>query len=98
MTCVVCLSVCISVYLCRYFPNIFNASGGPEEVAKYGDWFSYSNTPRAKIFRRDHSNVKDIESMTKLMRYKESVINKEKHMMLIWKQKVYLSILYPFCS
>lgn len=38
-------------------------------VAKFGDWFSYENTPRAKIFRRDHSRVKDVESMTRLMRF-----------------------------
>lgn len=51
------------------FPEIFNASGGQEMVAKFGDWFSYENTPRAKIFRRDHSRVTDIESMTRLMRF-----------------------------
>lgn len=49
-------------------PVIFNASGGREQVAKYGDWFSYDKTPRALIFKRDHSKVTDITSMTKLMR------------------------------
>lgn len=58
-------------YNCPSFPEIFNASGGQEMVAKFGDWFSYENTPRAKIFRRDHSRVKDVESMTRLMRYND---------------------------
>ena len=38
-------------------------------VAKYGDWFSYERTPRARIFKRDHVKVTDIKSMTKLMRF-----------------------------
>ncbi len=38
-------------------------------MAKFGDWFSYERTPRALIFKRDHPSVKDVASMTKLMRY-----------------------------
>ena len=52
----------------RYFPDIFNASGGQANVKKYGDWFTYDKTPRALIFKRDHVKVKDLDSMTKLMR------------------------------
>ena len=37
-------------------------------VDKYGDWFSYDKTPRAKIFRRDHGKVKDIDSMTRCLK------------------------------
>lgn len=55
-------------FLCRYFSEIFNESGGPANVAKYGDWFSYDRTPRANIFRRDHKKVTDVDSMTRLMR------------------------------
>ena len=54
--------------LSRYFPEIFNASGGPAMVKKFGDWFTYEHTPRANIFRRDHVKVKDTASMTRLMR------------------------------
>lgn len=54
--------------ICRYFPDIFNMSGVPEMVAKYGDFFSYDQSPRAQIFRRDQSEVVDIESMIKIMR------------------------------
>lgn len=56
-------------YNTPYFKDIFKLSGSPANVAKYGNWFTYDKTPRALIFKRDHRNVKDIESMTRLMRY-----------------------------
>ena len=56
-------------YNTPYFKDIFTLSGSPANVAKYGDWFTYDKTPRALIFKRDHRTVKDIDSMTKLMRY-----------------------------
>lgn len=54
---------------CRYFQEVFNASGGQELVQKYGSWFSFSDNPRAQIFRRNQTLVTDIESMVRLMRY-----------------------------
>ena len=36
---------------------------------KYGEFFTWSGSPRAKIFARDHSTVHDITSMVKLMRW-----------------------------
>ncbi|CAG5125464.1 unnamed protein product [Candidula unifasciata] len=56
-------------YNIAYFPDIFNKSGGPEAVAQYGDWFTYDKNPRARIFQRDVGKVRDLTSMTKLMRY-----------------------------
>lgn len=53
------------------FPEVFNASGLPALVEKYGDWFSYDKTPRALIFARDQGKVKDLGSMVKLMRYND---------------------------
>ncbi|KAK8765066.1 hypothetical protein V5799_032324, partial [Amblyomma americanum] len=47
---------------------IFNMSGSPEQVKKFGDWFTYDKTPRALIFKRDHGKVHDMDSMIKLMR------------------------------
>ena len=44
-------------------------SGNIPLVKKYGDWFTYDKNPRALIFKRDHSSVKDTDTMTKLMRY-----------------------------
>ena len=56
-------------YNCPYFPSVFNLSGQPALVDKYGDWFTYDRTPRALIFARDESKVKDLDSMIGLMRY-----------------------------
>jgi hypothetical protein len=37
-------------------------------VAEYGDWFSYDKSPRALIFLRNQSLVRDMDSMVRLMR------------------------------
>ena len=58
-------------YNAPYFSEIFNMSGGQELVDEYGDWFTYDKTPRAQIFRRDHSGVSDVDSMMRLMRYND---------------------------
>lgn len=47
---------------------VFNVSGLPSLVARYGDWFSYDRSPRAQIFQRDHSLVHDVDSMLRLLR------------------------------
>uniref|UniRef100_A0AAR2JWN1 Phospholipase B-like n=1 Tax=Pygocentrus nattereri TaxID=42514 RepID=A0AAR2JWN1_PYGNA len=56
-------------YNIPYFEEVFNASGGEDLVKKYGSWFSYSENPRAQIFRRNQTLVTDMESMVRLMRY-----------------------------
>lgn len=56
-------------YNIPYFENVYNISGYLEFREKYGDFFSYTNTARAKIFARDHQNVVDLEGMKKIMRY-----------------------------
>jgi len=56
-------------YNSPYFEEIYTASGWPAMASKYGDWFTYDKTPRARIFKRDHSKVRDLSSMTALMRY-----------------------------
>ncbi|KAI0207905.1 putative phospholipase B-like 2 [Lamellibrachia satsuma] len=58
-------------YNSPHFPEIYNASGWTVNEKKYGDWFSYERTPRARIFRRDHAKVKDVDSMIRLMRYND---------------------------
>ncbi|XP_064459280.1 putative phospholipase B-like 2 [Ornithodoros turicata] len=58
-------------YNSPYFPNIFNKSGLPELVERYGDWYSYDRSPRARIFRRDQGTVTDIASLIHLMRYND---------------------------
>jgi len=58
-------------YNTPYFNEIFEASGSPTMVKKYGDFYSYENAPRAKIFARDQGKVTDLDSMMKLMRYND---------------------------
>ncbi|XP_040272557.1 putative phospholipase B-like 2 isoform X2 [Bufo bufo] len=58
-------------YNVPYFEEIFNASGQVDLMKKYGDWFSYSKTPRAEIFRRNQTLVQDLQSMVRLMRYND---------------------------
>jgi hypothetical protein len=48
---------------------IFNVSGVQQLVDEYGDWFTYDKHPRALIFARNHTEVKDLRSMQALMRY-----------------------------
>ena len=54
-----------------YYEDIFNLTGAPQKVAELGDYFTYDQAPRAKIFRRDHHKVKDVETMTRMMRYND---------------------------
>ncbi|OWF46224.1 putative phospholipase B-like 2 [Mizuhopecten yessoensis] len=58
-------------YNVPYFDKVFNMSGMPDMVEKYGDWFTWDKTPRALIFGRDHHRVVDLDSMIKLMRYND---------------------------
>lgn len=57
-------------YNSPYFPTIFNLSGTPALVEKYGDWFTYDKTPRALIFNRDQSKVKDMDSMIRMVSFR----------------------------
>uniref|UniRef100_A0A8C8R7P7 Phospholipase B-like n=1 Tax=Pelusios castaneus TaxID=367368 RepID=A0A8C8R7P7_9SAUR len=56
-------------YNVPYFEEVFNASGNLELVKKYGDWFTYDKNPRAQIFRRNQTLVRDMDSMIRLMRF-----------------------------
>ncbi|KAK6739681.1 hypothetical protein RB195_008278 [Necator americanus] len=58
---------CWPSYNTPYFPKIFGWSESGRMVKKYGDWFNYEKTPRALIFRRDHDDVTDMNSMIRLM-------------------------------
>ncbi|XP_070385763.1 putative phospholipase B-like 2 [Dermacentor albipictus] len=58
-------------YNIAYFPDIFAISEQLPIVEQYGDIYTFENCPRAKIFRRDHAKVKDMDSMLKLMRYND---------------------------
>lgn len=55
-------------YYDSYYPDIFNKSGFREVAEKYGEWFTYRGSPRAKIYARNHTMVTDLPSMIALMR------------------------------
>lgn len=59
------------IFFSRYFPYIFNMSGARANYEKFGSWFSYEGAPRAQMFKRDHGKVVDMDSMMKLMRYRD---------------------------
>lgn len=40
---------------------------------KHGEDFSYDLCPRAKIFRRDQAEVKDLDSLKHIMRFNGEV-------------------------
>ncbi|XP_023337284.1 putative phospholipase B-like 1 isoform X2 [Eurytemora carolleeae] len=44
---------------------------------RFGDWFSYNNTPRARIFRSNQQTVQDKETMYNLMRSNNYGISNE---------------------
>ncbi|XP_054928991.2 putative phospholipase B-like 2 [Dermacentor andersoni] len=58
-------------YNVPYFDDIFKISGQPANVEEYGDYYTYENCPRAKLFRRDHTKLKDLDSVTAYMRYND---------------------------
>jgi hypothetical protein len=47
-----------SSYNIAYYPDIYNISGTYDSYVEYGDFFSYTMSPRSQIFRRDHGKVK----------------------------------------
>ena len=67
-TCI-CVTHTLALCLCRYYEEVFNASGCRELVEQFGPWFSLDMNPRAQIFRRNQSHVTDMDSMVRLMRY-----------------------------
>ena len=56
-------------YNVPFFERVYNLSGFPEAAKKMGPDITYQLCPRAKIFRRDEGNVKDLSSMEYIMRY-----------------------------
>lgn len=58
-------------YNIAFYPYVYNITGTYDAFVKYGSFFSYEESPRASIFRRDQHNVVDIDSMIKMMRYND---------------------------
>lgn len=57
-------------YNVPFFPEIYQASGQAALAAK-DDFYSYSKTPRARIFARDQGRVANITSLFHLLRYND---------------------------
>ncbi|EKF38636.1 lysosomal/endosomal membrane protein p67, putative,lysosomal membrane glycoprotein, putative [Trypanosoma cruzi marinkellei] len=55
-------------YNIPYFENVYNISGYLTKE-EFGDYFSYTKCPRAKIFERNQSGVVSLETMKRLIRY-----------------------------
>lgn len=58
-------------YNIPYFKSIFNNSGQPAFVKKYGDWFTHDKNPRAKMFALYHDEVMNMGTLIDLMRYND---------------------------
>jgi hypothetical protein len=56
-------------YNIPYFTSIYDVSGYPAMFEKYGADYSYSQAPRAQIFRRNESTIASIGDVKLLMRY-----------------------------
>jgi len=54
-----------------FYPEVHRLSGGEEMAEKFGEYFSYTDTPRAMIMAREQAKVVDEESMTEFMRYND---------------------------
>ncbi|CAB1341885.1 unnamed protein product [Coregonus sp. 'balchen'] len=58
-------------YNVPFHPKIYTLSGYGKMWEEYGEDFSYDLCPRAKIFRRDQAEVKDLDSLKHIMRYND---------------------------
>ena len=52
-----------------FYPEVFTISGGRNMSQLHGDYFSYRDTPRAKIMRREQARVVSEETMISFMRF-----------------------------
>ncbi|XP_074553002.1 phospholipase B-like 1 [Halichoeres trimaculatus] len=58
-------------YNIPFHEKIYRLSGYVQMWEQHGDAFSYDLCPRAKIFRRDQGNVKDLDSLKYIMRFND---------------------------
>ncbi len=61
----------VASYNIARFEKTYNASGMVALYEKFGPWFSFNNTARANIFRRDAPHTVDERSVMSLMRYND---------------------------
>jgi len=58
-------------YNVPYFPDIFQITGYAEMEKEHGNEYSYDNCARAKIFKRNASNVSSFAEYQRLMKYND---------------------------
>ncbi|TDH02607.1 hypothetical protein EPR50_G00154580 [Perca flavescens] len=58
-------------YNIPFHQKIYTLSGYGDMWKEYGEDFSYDLCPRAKIFRRDQADVKDLDSLKYIMRFND---------------------------
>jgi len=58
-------------YNIPFFKQIERLSAFDAEAKRIGNWVKFGASPRAKMFKRDHHKVIDMDSLTKLMRYND---------------------------
>eukprot|EP01121_Diplochlamys_sp_Union-15-3_P000252 TRINITY_DN10254_c0_g1_i2.p1 TRINITY_DN10254_c0_g1~~TRINITY_DN10254_c0_g1_i2.p1 ORF type:complete len:540 (-),score=62.92 TRINITY_DN10254_c0_g1_i2:125-1744(-) len=56
-------------YNIPFISAAYDLLGYPEMVKAHGDFYSYDNTVRANIFRRNHTMVSDLQTMKSMMQY-----------------------------
>jgi hypothetical protein len=49
-------------------------SGAEANYLQFGDYFSFNNTARAKIFNRDVNKVTDMDTLINLLRFKNDIL------------------------
>lgn len=59
----------VASYNVARFPAIYNMSGMFPLYEQYGPWFSFNDTARANIFRRDAVKITTPQAMEAMMRY-----------------------------
>ncbi|KAJ3432284.1 phospholipase b-related [Anaeramoeba flamelloides] len=73
----VCEDTTSSLLSQKYVPSynipriteIYNYAGYDGAVKQYGNWFDYELHPRAQIFKRNQSTIKNLDHMKAMMRY-----------------------------
>ncbi|XP_015795118.1 putative phospholipase B-like 2 [Tetranychus urticae] len=56
-------------YNIPYFQKTYQIAGYPDLVKQYGDFYVHEQNPRAKLFRRKHTEAYDHKSLLQLLRY-----------------------------
>jgi len=54
-----------------HFPEVFTISGEEDMTSLHGNYFSYEESPRAVIMRREQAGVVDEETMIQFMRFND---------------------------